>query len=54
MGLQSVEEGGKIRMFFHPYMQTFTIFIGEFVCLLYYFKYKKEHEIVLEEGKSAH
>lgn len=36
MGSQYVDEGGIHRKFFHPYMQSFTMFVGESFCLILY------------------
>lgn len=54
MSSQHVEEDGHDRMFFHPYMEAFTMTIGELLCLLLYYAKKKEYQIKLEEGKVPH
>lgn len=52
MGSQYVDEGGYHRKFFHPYMQSFTMFVGEALCLLLYFSNRQKNFIPLEEGKT--
>jgi drug/metabolite transporter (DMT)-like permease len=54
MGSQYVDEGNYHRKFFHPYMQSFTMFVGEACCLVLYFVGRKKHELPLEEGKQPH
>ena len=40
---QYVEEGGKERKFFHPYMQAWLMFLGESLCIwIYLFNRKKK------------
>jgi hypothetical protein len=42
MGSQYVDEGGHHKKFFHPYMQSFTMFVGEaLILILYFFDLKK-------------
>ncbi len=54
MGSQHVEEGGHNRSFFHPYMETLTMNIGELLCLLLFYIKRKTYQIPLEEGKKVH
>ena len=42
------------RYFYHPYMETLTMNIGELLCLLFFFLNLKKYKIPLEEGKTAH
>jgi len=53
-GSINVVEGEHQKKFFHPYMQCFTMFIGEFFCILVFWYDKAKHEIPLEEGKKPH
>lgn len=54
MGSQWVDEGGVHRKFFHPYMQSFTMFMGECFCLFLYLSNRKKNYLPLEPGKTPH
>lgn len=54
MNVQYVDEGGIHRKFFHPYMQSFTMFVGESLCLILYFMNIKKNKLPLEVGKKPH
>lgn len=41
-------------MFFHPYMQSFTLFVGQSLCLILYVSNLKKNKIPLEPGKTPH
>lgn len=43
MGSQWVDEGTIRRKFFHPYMQSFTMFLGESFCLLLFLANRKRN-----------
>lgn len=57
--LQWVEEGGIHKHFFHPFMQTFVMFVGETACLFIYWImksrnrkfYEAEAEKALAQGR---
>lgn len=54
MESQKVGEAGHERKFFHPYMQSFTMFFGECFCLFFYYGSKKNKKVPLEAGKKPH
>jgi drug/metabolite transporter (DMT)-like permease len=54
MGIQKVEEGGISRNFYHPYMQAFTMVLGELFCLAIYYSDLQKYKKPLEEGKTKH
>lgn len=54
MSSQHVQEGGHERYFFHPYMETLTMNIGELLCLALYYLNLKSYSLPLEEGKTPH
>jgi hypothetical protein len=47
MGSQYVDEGGVHRKFYHPYMQSFTMFVGESFCLVLYFMNRTKNTLAL-------
>lgn len=57
--IQYVDEGGVHKKFFHPYMQSFMMFVGEALCLPIFYvmrkknavKYQLEAKKALEDGK---
>lgn len=52
--IQVVDEGGIVKNFFHPYMQSFMMFVGEALCLpIYYVMRKKNAEKYQLEAKKA-
>ncbi len=52
MGSQYVDEGGHHKKFFHPYMQSFTMFVGEALILILYFFDLKKNKLQLQPGKA--
>jgi drug/metabolite transporter (DMT)-like permease len=54
MGSQYVDEGGHHRKFFHPYMQSFTMFVGEAFCIILYLANLTQNRLPLEPGKTPH
>jgi drug/metabolite transporter (DMT)-like permease len=43
-----------VKKFFHPYMQAFTMFAGEAVCIILFVIANKRGKSVVEEGKIPH
>ena len=50
-----VEEGGLTKKFFHPYMQSFLMFLGEGLCIiLFAVSMRGKKAAPLEAGKTPH
>ena len=54
MGSQYVDEGGHHKKFFHPYMQSFTMFVGEAFFIVLYLANLSKNRLPLEPGKTPH
>jgi len=48
MSSQKVSEGGHIKYFYHPYMETFLMSFGELICLFYYYANLDKYKVNLE------